>query len=337
MKKRRRLAQGATCLTPREPPGSGKVAGKSSPKVAAVIIHSLDSSAATFLTYVAEPLHGVLAARPSLSGELDDMWAKASAAWPQVELESLSYFAYVGQRLPPDGNADILTKLFAADLLLACCCYGGDSRAISLCEEANAADINRGFDSLGAAQSLRDEAMQAMRERLFVGTAEQPPAIGGFSGRGSLRKWLRVAATRTALNIIRKHKREVGIENAPDLPDAADDLELGHLKRTYQAAFKVAFAEALGDLTVKQRGLLRMHILDKLTIDDIGKLESVHRTSAARWLREAREALASGTRRRLRNQLDIGSDELDSVMRLIRSRLDVSLTRHLRRPEENTG
>ncbi len=291
----------------------------------------MDADSALFLTHVADPLFAVLQARPTLGQELGDMWERAHMSWQQLAIDRNGFLTHVAQRLPPDGAATVIVDLFAADLYLAYGRYLGSSQAIGLCEEANQDDINRGFASLGASHSLRDEAMSSMRERLFVGSSEQPPAIGAFSGRGSLRKWLRVAATRTALDIIRKRKREVGIEHAPDLPDVADDLELGHLKRTYQAAFKTAFAGALDELSVKQRGLLRMHILDKLTIDDIGKLESVHRTSAARWLREARQALSSGTRKRLREQLNIGSGELESVMRLIRSRLDVSLTRHLRK------
>jgi len=293
----------------------------------------LDAATATFLSRVPEPLHSALAVRSSLASELADMWAKAHTAWPDLPLECEAFLAYVADRLDPNADADVLPRLFAADLYLAACCYAGVNRAIIVCEEANERDIARGFDSVGATATLRDEAMQTLRERLFVGTSGQPPAIGTFAGHGSLRKWLRIAATRSALMIIRKHKREVGIELAPDLPDAADDLELGHLKRTYQAAFKVAFAAALTALTPKQRSLLRMNIIDKLSIDEIGSLESVHRTTAARWLREAREVLASRTRAGLREHLQIGGGELDSIMRLIRSRLDISLTRQLQDPE----
>lgn len=159
--------------------------------------------------------------------------------------------------------------------------------------------------------------------------SRRAPAISTFTGTGSLKKWLRITATRLGLNVIRERHREAPMPEQ-DLPDAADDLALGHLKRTYQAAFKEAFAAALAELTAEQRTLLRMHIIDKLTIDDLARMHKVHRTSTARWLREAREALSDGTRARLHAALGVADEELDSIMNIVRSRLDLSLSRLFR-------
>jgi RNA polymerase sigma-70 factor (ECF subfamily) len=280
-----------------------------------------------FLLRVVGPVYGALAARPDLAAVLGDLWVRARVEWPELELSQEAFLDHVAERVPPDADGNVLGELFAADLYLAAACFHREVAAIVACERAHADDIERGFDSLGATPGLREETWQRLRERIFVGVGDQPPAIGSFTGRGSLRKWLRVAATRLALNVIRSQRRETPLDQAPDLEDAADDLELGHFKRTYQAAFKQAFGEALGSLTAEKRTLLRMHLLDKMTIDDIAALHHVHRTSAARWLREARADLADGTRERLRVQLGIAGDELESVMKIVRSRLDLSLTR----------
>ena len=51
----------------------------------------------------------------------------------------------------------------------------------------------------------------------------------------------------------------------------------------------------------------------------------VHRATAARWVAHAREALVGGVRRTLETRFRIGSDELDSLLRLVHSRLELSL------------
>lgn len=54
------------------------------------------------------------------------------------------------------------------------------------------------------------------------------------------------------------------------------------------------------------------------------------RPTGARTLERARRFLLAGTRSHTRAEIDVRSTELDSILRLIRSRLDVSL-RGLRR------
>ena len=69
--------------------------------------------------------------------------------------------------------------------------------------------------------------------------------------------------------------------------------------------------------------------IDKLSIDEIGAAHRTHRTTAARWLREIRAKLAARTRDLLAAALRLPDQELDSVMRLVRSRLELSVSRLL--------
>lgn len=264
-----------------------------------------------------------------LGARLVALDARARAAWPTVAIDRADFLDYLAERLSPEAQANTLDDLFIEDLYLACGCARGEPAAIVACERAYANDVERGLDAINLATSLRDEVWSRLRARIFVATPDAPPAISTFTGTGSLKKWLRITATRLGLNVIRERHREAPMPEQ-DLPDAADDLALGHLKRTYQAAFKEAFAAALAELTAEQRTLLRMHIIDKLTIDDLARMHKVHRTSTARWLREAREALSDGTRARLHAALGVADEELDSIMNIVRSRLDLSLSRLFR-------
>jgi RNA polymerase sigma-70 factor (ECF subfamily) len=111
---------------------------------------------------------------------------------------------------------------------------------------------------------------------------------------------------------------------APD-----DDPELAYMKATYRAAFKAAFQEALESLQGRERTLLKQQIVDGLGIDELGALYDVHRATAARWVAAAREKLLVRTRRTFMLRARISSDECESIMRMVRSQLDVSLHRRL--------
>jgi RNA polymerase sigma-70 factor (ECF subfamily) len=110
----------------------------------------------------------------------------------------------------------------------------------------------------------------------------------------------------------------------------ADDPELAYMKAAYRATFKEVFQEALDSLLPRERLLLKQQLVDGLSIDELGALNQVHRATAARWVAGAREKLLGRTRRTFMMRARISSDECESIMRLVRSQLDVSLQRRLR-------
>lgn len=135
----------------------------------------------------------------------------------------------------------------------------------------------------------------------------------------------------TSLSALRRKKHEVLIGDDHLLASmaATDDPELEFLKTRYRAAFKTAFETAIASLSTRERVILRLQIIDGLSIDGIGSIYGVHRATAARWLARARRQILTATRREMRNTLDIDSGQLDSIMRLIDSRLEVSIERVL--------
>ena len=90
-------------------------------------------------------------------------------------------------------------------------------------------------------------------------------------------------------------------------------------------SLKRAFDVALRSLPAREQTLLRQHVIDGLTIDQLGALYHVHRATAARSLERARQAILAATREQMMGKLRVRSSELDSILRLIRSKLEVSL------------
>ena len=75
--------------------------------------------------------------------------------------------------------------------------------------------------------------------------------------------------------------------------------------------------------------MLRSYYAQKMTIDEIAAAFGIHRATAARRVNGAREQLLAETRRRLSEKLALYSRDLDSMFRLIESRLHISVGRLL--------
>ena len=105
--------------------------------------------------------------------------------------------------------------------------------------------------------------------------------------------------------------------------------ELQIIKQRYRAHFKAAFERAIDELSPRDRTLLKLHVIERSSIDDIGALYKVHRATAARWLEAIRDNLGERTRALLAAELALGPAELESVVRAVQSQVSVSLSRIL--------
>jgi RNA polymerase sigma-70 factor (ECF subfamily) len=77
--------------------------------------------------------------------------------------------------------------------------------------------------------------------------------------------------------------------------------------------------------------LLRLSVIDGLGIDQLAAIFHVHRSTAARRLEAARDALVAVTRERMRATLAITDSELESILRMLHSLTDLTLG-NLREP-----
>lgn len=292
-----------------------------------------DDLLGVFVSGLPPHLHPSPSDRAGLDGALRQMVLRARAAWPGIVLSEAVFVGHVAARIADEpALVEQLSRIAAGDLWLACACCAGDSRAIAAFEQAYAAEIR------GALRRLRDQPLQPddfrqmLRHRLFVGDGEAGPAIARYSGHGNLGAWTRVTALRTALNATRNRPppdRPADVDDIFEFEPSPDDPELDHLKRTYREAFRQAFLDTVAALPASERTLLRQSVVHGLTVRELARIHGVHHATVARRVAAARELLVSGTREILATRFAIGPGELDSIMMLIRSRLEVSLVRAL--------
>jgi RNA polymerase sigma-70 factor (ECF subfamily) len=256
---------------------------------------------------------------------------EARAAWPEITLEERRFVAYLGERLPEKLDAVMgLQCLQVGDLYLACACAQGLPDALRAFEERILPAVTAALAPLGP-EPFVAEAKQLLRHKLFVPDPGAPPKICEYGGRGPLARWARAVALRVALNL-RRRRRTDGTpddEALQDIPAPGASPELMLVRARHAAELKAAFEEALASLTVDERNLMRLHYLDGLTLDELAQVFRAHRATVARWLARCRETLYERVRARLSERLRLDPTELESVLGLVRSQLDLSIRRCL--------
>jgi RNA polymerase sigma-70 factor, ECF subfamily len=254
----------------------------------------------------------------------------ARTVWPDVRIDPAQVVDFVAERLAGADLAAALATAPAADLVLAAACAEQEPSAHAAFDVV-LAEVDAAGASTRSPRDLVDDVKQLLRVQLLVPKDGKPPGITGYRGKGPLRGWVRITATRELIRHQRKRAREAPSDRPLDeaIGDASDPL-LAQLKGEYRTEFASALREAIAELGPEDRTLLRQQIVDQLSIDEIGAAFGVHRATAARWLQRARGALVTATRGRLAARLKLSVDEVDSVIRLVQSQLDASVIRYLR-------
>ena len=281
----------------------------------------VDELAAAFLSQLPGELRGNV---EGVAGELDQLVARARSEAPGVDLDPAGFVAHVAERVTFDAHGrPALRSLHAGDLWIAYGCVVAHPAALAAFEHKFAPEIKKAL-ARSFERALAEDAELKLRERLLLVADDESPRLASYAGRGALASWLRAAAVRTAVDLMRS-RRELPHDPAT-LGDAAlNDPLLAQLKDRYRAEFRAAFADAAAQLTDRERTLLRYRFVDDLSIDEIGVLYSVHRATVARWLASIRESLFELTRSALMARLSIADSDVDSLLRLIDSQLEISI------------
>lgn len=258
------------------------------------------------------------------------MIAAARAQWPHVTLDEDEIANFVGPRLIGSDLVSALGALPAADVALAAACVAQQPTA-HVAFDAVLGEVDAAGLAVAASRDVIDEVKQLLRVQLLVSSGGKPPGVAAYRGKGSLRGWLRITATRELIRHKRKRQREVSLPCSLETMFTGVDAQLQSLKAEYRGEFAAALREAIQLLSPEDRTLLRQQVVDGLSIDAIGAAFGVHRATAARWLVRARASLVAATHRQLAARLRLPLDEIESAIRFIHSQLDASMARYLER------
>ena len=246
-------------------------------------------------------------------------YERGRVAWPGLELELAVFASHVARIGGTDAHAE--------DLYLACACAHGVVGAAALFDQRYITEVPRFIARIDRSPEVAGEIQQVVRALLLVSEVGARPRIAEYTGRGPLGAWVRVIATRELL----KRRRNVNGRVASDA-DAAARLvaadpspEVALIRQRYGVELAGALKAAIAALPERDRGLLKLSIIDELTIDELCGLYDVHRATVARWIVRLKEQIFDGAIAALRSRFALESHEVESLCRAVRSQLDFSL------------
>ncbi len=264
----------------------------------------------------------------TVGAKLVALCGDAARSHPTLEIDDRELTAAIASHAPVTELDAYLERCRAPELALARAAGRGVPSAIAELERANRATIEavcRRFT--GPAHSI-DDLRQILRTKLFVAAPGKQPKIFDYAGQGFFDNWLRITAVRVFLDLAkRKDRAREAVAEDEDvlrLPQPGD-LALDVVKAEYRVAVASAMHDAAQRLEAGDRHLLRQSLVVNLSIDQLGAVLGIHRATAARRIARAREHLVTETRRLLAERLAIDASELDEVIGLVMSRLDISL------------
>jgi RNA polymerase sigma-70 factor (ECF subfamily) len=276
-----------------------------------------------------------VASRATAAAAWNGLLATAREQWPRVHFDDAVLAPHIGGHLlAAPGQVDDLAAVLAAapagDLALAAACTAQEPTAHAAFD-AVLAEVDAAGNATGASADLVEEVKQLLRVQLLVAKDGKPPGIAAYRGKGPLRGWVRITATRELIRHKKKQQRAQPLDQGLDqLLTSRIDPGLEALKAEYRSEFAVALRDAIATISPEDRTLLRQQIVDGMSIDEVGAAFGVHRATAARWLNRARGSLVSATHQQLAKRLELPVEQIESVIRLVHSQLDASVVRYLR-------
>src|SRR5262249_11990752 len=131
--------------------------------------------------------------------------AAARAAWPDLEPPGEPFLAYLRERVP-EADWPYVLPARVGELSIAYGCARRPAAALAAFEARYFVELDVVFAGVRGVPIKRDEFRQLIREKLFVENGNHAPRILDYTGKGSLRRWLRVVALRVLLNLATRER-----------------------------------------------------------------------------------------------------------------------------------
>jgi RNA polymerase sigma-70 factor (ECF subfamily) len=259
---------------------------------------------------------------------LASFYARGREAYPRIALDEQAFGRHLA-RCAKEAKASSLADLPAPDIYLACACAARVRGAATAFERKFGPIIRRAISRVLKSADERQEAEQRAWDHIVVEGARGAPRITHYLGQGPLENWVSVAAMRIAVSFGRAESAERRLRAKVVSDTSRIDAEGMSMKGQLREAFEAAVAEALGGLKARERLILKLHVVSGMTLEAISKSLGVSRQAVSKTFSRTREGILGSVEASLRRRLKISRGELSSVLRLVASQLDVSVSRIL--------
>ena len=232
----------------------------------------------------------------------------------------------------------IIGQLNIDDLFLAIACAKGNPEAwedfVSQYKAVLLATARSHCQSEVEAQELASSAYAELYGLKHSGFELRDSKFLSYSGRGSLRGWLRAVLYQMAIDRFRERARlvqpEADIELERQYPilqtQAMASSSMSWFAEEYnQKPVISALEQAFGTLDQKDKLLLNYYYFDKLKLREIATLFDVHEATVSRSLKRIHKTVRRSVETSLRRDYRMSRSEVQQCCEQTVERLDVSL------------
>jgi RNA polymerase sigma-70 factor (ECF subfamily) len=253
------------------------------------------------------------------------MYLEGQRKWPRVQLAFDAFESHCGRLFTAEESEEVSPD--AADVYLCCACAAQEAEALRSFESEGTSVATAAISRIDRDPDFVQETMQEVWDKLLLGPDAK---VAQYSGRGPLKAWIRVTATRVALDRCRSRgqvaARHVELSDRLAAQDQSPESFLTRAR--FGDEFQRALQRAVAALSAQERNVLRMHVAGQCSIDEIGRAYNVHRATAARWIERARADIYEAVRRDLcsSRHAQLTESEFKSLAHLIGSELELNLS-----------
>jgi RNA polymerase sigma-70 factor, ECF subfamily len=236
---------------------------------------------------------------------------------------------------------EYLTSLNCDELCLAAACAKGDDQAwedFFRDYRGYLVNISRTMtQDGGAAEQLADSTFAELYG-LREAEGARVSKFAFYSGRGSLRGWLRAVVFQLSADSHRQTSRYVQTEEPEDMEKLAHaaepqqntpTTEISFIRERYRTAATDALVNAIAALEPRERLLLAYYYYDELTLKEIGQQFEVHEATVSRWISKVQKRTRKLVEKNLLRDHNFNRQEVTEAIALAAEEMDISVREYL--------
>lgn len=206
-------------------------------------------------------------------------------------------------------------KLYLRDLYLACGCVHKREKAWAILDlryRKFVTDLVRFCYRHGADN---EEIADSILVSLYLNDRSGRQRIASYDGRSSMATWLRVIVINRAIND-RNERKPVNDEIVADVPDrrALTNLESSLRAHRYGSVLTESLAQALQEITVKERLMLLWRYEQNLQLGEIARLMGIHQANVTRQMLRLQTKLRDSVVQRLTVQHRMSAPAIEECL-----------------------
>jgi RNA polymerase sigma-70 factor, ECF subfamily len=189
----------------------------------------------------------------------------------------------------------------------------------------------------GAAEQLADSTFAELYGLRESGGA-RVSKFAFYSGRGSLRGWLRAVVFQLSADHHRQSSRLVQTEEPEDMdrlalaaekPERRSTTDLDYVRDRYRDGVVASLRSAIADLESRERLLLAYYYYDEMTLREIGQLFDVHEATISRWLTKVQKRIRKLVEKGLARDHRFNRREVAEAIEQASEQLDITVGDYL--------